>query len=140
MHNNPIKASSIFTWSLVNFFTLFFLLTLFIYTVARAYLLSMTHDEALTIIQQGSQPFINILIYNKAIQSNNHLFNSLWVRFVIITFGYNEFLIRLAGLLGGALYLFGAYKLCTMFFGRTFLYYMGLALLIFNPYVLDFFP
>lgn len=126
-------------WPLARLATCFFFLAIAIYLVARAYLLSITHDEALTVIRQGTQSYLNIILYNKSIQANNHLFNSLWVKSVISLFGYNAFLIRIAGLLGGGLYIFGVYKLCQKLFGGHLLYYLGLPLLIINPYIMDFF-
>ena len=126
-------------WPLAHLVTCFFFLAISLYLLARAYLLSITHDEALTVIRQGTQSYLNIILYNKSIQANNHLFNSLLVKSVISIFGYNEFLIRIAGLLGGGLYIFGVYKLCQTLFGGTWMYYLGLPLLIVNPYLLDFF-
>ena len=126
-------------WPLAHLVTFFFFSVIATYLVARAYLLSITHDEALTVISQGTQSYLNIILYNKSIQANNHLFNSLLVKSVISIFGYNEFLIRIAGLLGGGLYIFGVYKLCQKLFGGTLVYYVGLPLLIINPYILDFF-
>lgn len=128
-----------YAWSLVNFIAILLLLTIGVYIVVRAYLLSMTHDEALTILSQGSQSYLNILLYNKGIRANNHLINSLLVRFVIGIVGYKDFFIRLAGLLGGCVYIFGAYKLSQKLFSGTWLFILSLVLLILNPYVLDFF-
>ena len=110
----------------------------FIYIIFRAYFLSITHDEALTIITQASQPYHNILLYTEGIYSNNHLINTLLIRFLISIFGYNELIIRLPGLMGGVLFIFGAYKLCQRLFPKPLLFTLSLSLLILNPYVLDF--
>ena len=116
-----------------------FLLLMFFYFVVRAYLLSITHDEALTVFSVVSNSYLHILLFKTPHPANNHLLNSLLVKFFISIFGYRELPIRLAGLLGGLLYLFAAYKLCQKLFSKTFLFYLCLLVLVLNPFVIDFF-
>lgn len=127
------------SWFFINGAAIFFLSAVSLYIVLRASVLSITHDEAITIIFQGTKSYLNIFLYNEGSQPNNHLINSLLVRLVISYLGYNEFFIRIAGLIGGFLYIIFAYKLSIKLFSRTLLFALSLALLILNPYILDFF-
>lgn len=125
--------------ALVDGAAVIFLLAISFYIFLRAYILSITHDEALTVISQGTTSYLNIFLYKKGIPANNHLINSLLVRFVIGLFGYNEFFIRISGLIGGLLYFIFTYKLTRKLFFRTILFPLSLSLLVLNPYILDFF-
>jgi len=127
------------SWFFVNGAAIFFLSAVSLYIVVRAAFLSITHDEAITIMFQGTQPYSDIFLYKAGSPPNNHVINSLLVRLAISIFGYNEIFIRIAGLIGGFLYIIFAYKLSKKLFSRTLLFALSLSLLILNPYVLDFF-
>lgn len=122
----------------IDFLLKFILFLIFLYFVARAYLLSITHDEALTILTVRSHPYQNIISYQIPHQTNNHLINSLSVKFFINAFGYHELYIRFLGLLGGLLFLIGSFKLCKYFFFKSFLFPLSFLALILNPYLIDF--
>lgn len=115
-----------------------FLFLVFLYCIGRAYFLSITHDEALTILSQRSHSYLDILIFFTAHPANNHLLNSLLVKFFINIFGYRELPIRFSALIGTLLYLVGSYKLCKLLFSKTLLFPLCLLTLVLNPFVIDF--
>ena len=139
MRSLLLKKPQNASWSFINGAAIIFLLAVSLYIVVRASVLSITHDEALTVIYQGTKSYLDIFLYKKGNHPNNQLINSLLMRFGIGVFGYKDIVIRIAGLIGGLLYIVWAYKLSRKLFSRTFLFPLSLSLLILNPYVLDFF-
>ncbi len=111
---------------------------LFIYTLIRAYNISITHDEALTYLRHASASFLQILTFSQPHPSNNHLLNSLLIKISVNCFGLSEFAIRIPALIGHALFLFAAYKICSIVLRGPSLI-AGLLLLTCNPYMLDLF-
>lgn len=69
----------IFDWLRRDFPLKIFLLLIFVYFVIRAHLLSITHDEALTILSITNKSFLDILLFKTPHPANNHLLNSLSV-------------------------------------------------------------
>lgn len=110
---------------------------LFAYCAARAALLSMTHDESTTVLMYASQPWGQIMA-NEPPSANNHILNSLLVKLFTLG-GLHKVLVRLPNLLAGALFLFFACRLVHEEEKRRAWRVAGLALLAFNPYLLEFF-
>jgi hypothetical protein len=69
--------------------------------------------------------------------SGNHLLNTLLERLSWSVFGFNQVALRLPALLGGAIYLLAAARICSKLAGAAFqtLAFLCLAL---NPFVLDY--
>ena len=115
-----------------------FIFVAFLYTAIRAYFLSITHDEAVTYLIHALGSFSEIFTYALSHKSNNHLLNALLVKICIKIFGVSEFAIRIPALLGHALYLVGIYRLLKLFLKKHHLL-LGVSLLVFHPFMLDFF-
>jgi hypothetical protein len=110
---------------------------LFAYTVARAYLLSLTPDEASTTQTFGAKFIVYPDTYHN-MSANHHWLNSWLIFFSRTLFGENEFAFRLPNLLAHAVYLFFTARLMLLL-RRDYFALAGFILLNAHPYVLDFF-
>lgn len=124
--------------NLYDYFSKFFLFLVFLYALIRAFTLSITHDEAITAIYHAVLPYLDIIKFTGPIPSNNHLLNTILVKFFVSIFGLTEFVVRIPALVGCTLYLIGSYKLLKLFFKKYFLV-VGVVLLSLNPFLIDFF-
>lgn len=92
-------------------------------------MVEITFDEAYT--------FLNYIytddVFNVGI-ANNHILNSFLVN-ITTKLGYSEIFIRLPNLLSGVLYIFFTYKFLKNKNNKI----LGYALLLSNPYILDYF-
>jgi hypothetical protein len=107
---------------------------LFTYVIVRAYLLSITIDEAysyLFFVQKSVNHF------NLA-SANNHLLNTFLVKNCVRIFGLSELTIRLPNVLAHLLFLVYSAKLFNKFSSKTLTIFAFLIINI-NPFVLDFF-
>ncbi|MCB0614553.1 MAG: glycosyltransferase family 39 protein, partial [Phaeodactylibacter sp.] len=109
----------------------------FLYCLARAVGLSMTHDESATVLEFASRPFWKV-VTNDPGRANNHLLNTLLIQFFTL-FGNNKFLIRLPNLLAGGLFLYFSYRLVRAIATGWWEQLLAFSLLVFNPYLLEFF-
>lgn len=109
----------------------------FAYCAARVGYLSMTHDESTTVLMFASRPWGQILA-NEPPSANNHILNTLLVKAFMLG-GLNKEWVRLPNLLGGLVYLFFAFRFIQREGGSLASQVLGLALLAFNPYLLEFF-
>jgi hypothetical protein len=109
----------------------------FLYVLARTFLTGITYDEAWTISTSVPMKPIDILI-NPACDANNHILNTILIKF-FFHFGLNSlFFARLPNVLSFVVYLFFAYKITSGFLSvRTG--FITFLLLILNPFLLDFF-
>jgi hypothetical protein len=112
-------------------------LLLLIYTVLRAVKLSFTFDESLSFNRFGSQRFIDIISY-KVVSSNNHMINTLFLKYISLLFGKTEFLLRLPSLISHLIYLIFSYRIIRKV-SSPYLMLTGFLLLNLNPFFLDYF-
>jgi len=115
------------------------LTAILIYSAYRAFVLSLTHDEALTFIYFGLLPktYGEVIRYQVP-TTNNHLLNSVLIKFFTSHLGNSEFIIRLPALLGHFMYLSGTFlSLRLAFKGRALL--LSALLLTLHPFLLDYF-
>jgi uncharacterized membrane protein len=110
---------------------------LLIYTGIRAAKLSFTFDESLSYNRFVSLRFIDIISY-KVVSSNNHMINSLFLKFISIIFGKNEFLLRLPSLISHLIYLIFSFKIIRNV-SSPYVALAGFLLLNLNPFFLDYF-
>lgn len=115
------------------------LLSALAYSTLRAYLLSMTHDEALTYIYFAYFPksYLELIRYYIP-TTNHHLLNSVLIRFFTSHFGNSEFVIRLPALIGHALFLTGSYLTLKRFL-RGSLLLVGACAITLHPFLIDYF-
>lgn len=112
---------------------------IFLYACLRAYVLSLTHDEALTYIYFARLPKSYWDLINYQIPtSNNHLLNSILIKFFTDRLGNSEWIIRLPTLIGQFLFLIGTYLTLRLFLRGTMLF-VGACLIILHPFLIDYF-
>jgi uncharacterized membrane protein len=102
--------------------------------VYRSITQSITTDEAFTYDRFVSKPSAGLV---ERFDANNHVLNSLLSKASVTLFGLKEWTLRLPSVLGGALYLFAAYRLCFLLFGGGAWSFLATALLSTNPLLLD---
>ena len=114
-------------------------LFLFTYTSYRAYNMSFTHDESYTYTRYIHGSVMEIISYNVGpVLPNNHILNTLGMKFFESLFGSSELVLRLTNLLGYLLYMI----FCILILKKLknpFLLVTGFIILNFNPFLLDFF-
>ena len=114
-----------------RFFPLLIYLPLFAYVLARARLLSFTHDESLSYLLIAGDE-------GRANTANHHLLNTWLMQLFSKLAGESELVLRLPNVLAFALLLFYLHKLIVRFQIKA-AWFTILPLIVFNPYILDFF-
>jgi hypothetical protein len=114
-------------------YSLIFIITLlFIYVLLRAYYVPFTHDECMSLkIVTGEDTGIGRA-------ANNHRLNTLIMTIVHYLIGDKEIYLRLSAILGMCLYSVFTYKIFHKS-ANIALALVGVSLLLFNPYQLEFF-
>lgn len=126
---NKLKSSTF----LFNLLTISILVSIFVYVLYRAIVLSFTIDEAFTYMNLRRKR--GVYFYN----ANNHLLNTLLAWFFSEIFGYSEIVLRIPALIGCLMYLVGTYKVSRLICKKSFFQPISVLVLTFNPMLLDFF-
>ena len=107
------------------------------YTMLRAVLLSMTHDESFTFLWFVPESFMQIVSMHIP-RAGNHIINTLAIKLFTSIFSANEFIVRLPNLLAHFVYI--VFSILIIKRVKTpLLIIVGFILLNFNPYMLEFF-
>ena len=106
-----------------------------IWLVVRAATQSVTHDEALTYQWYASGSWHGIFTQYNA---NHHVLHTILVKLCTSLFGLSELTLRLPAVIGGVLYTAGCARLTTRLLNRGVWRWTTLALLVLNPFVVDF--
>lgn len=108
----------------------------FLYVAARAWLLEITFDEDWSVHGFATKSFGEIILCRPC-DANNHLLNTLLIRFFKLLFSDSLFVARLPNVLAFLVYWAAAHKISAKLLPlpRICLF----LLLISNPFVLDFF-
>ena len=102
------------------------------WAISRAVVQSITVDEAMT---------YNIFVYNRLLflaHTNNHILNSLLMYMCTKVLGVSQFTARLPALIGAALYITAAYRLCRLLGGPLISQVVLLVCLVYNPFIFDY--
>lgn len=106
------------------------------YLIVRGASLAITFDEAWTIKDFVSLPFIEIINYTPC-DANNHILNTLLIKLFFAIAPEYDFVARMPNLLAAVMGLFFAYKMTS----RWLASWLGLScfvVLFANPFLLDF--
>jgi hypothetical protein len=110
---------------------------LFTYVIIRAALLGITYDEAWTINTFVPLKVSDIFLFNPA-DANNQILNTLLIKFFFLSGNHSLFIARLPNVLAFAVYTFFTFRMTEG--SRNFITALFLfILLLFNPFILDFF-
>jgi hypothetical protein len=113
-------------------------ITALVYVIYRAATLSITYDEAWTILDFVPNSVIGIFTCEPC-DANNHFLHTLSLKILFwITDLRSEFIARLPNILSFLLYLYFGHRICISRF-RGVLANVGFLLLVSNPFVLDLF-
>jgi hypothetical protein len=107
---------------------------LFVANCYRAATQSITTDEALTFVKFVAPHLDEVLAHYDA---NNHVLNTALAWVSVGALGSREFPLRLPSVLGGALYLWGVYRLARLVFGAGPFFLAAVGLSALNPLLLD---
>ncbi|HNW75767.1 MAG TPA: hypothetical protein PKJ28_02670 [Bacteroidales bacterium] len=115
-------------------FELFFLVIVY-----KIFHVPVTHDEAFTAIHYTPYSYWEIMMYPDA-WPNNHILNTLLVKFFSSLFGMEQWAIRIPNMLAFLLYAIGVFRLVRAIFRHDSPFLLPASILfICNPYLLDFF-
>lgn len=109
---------------------------LLLYVIYKAATTSFTHDESYSFLKYVHQPFMDIISYKTA-YTNNHILNSVLMKYSEVFFGNSEFALRLPNVLAFVLYLFFVFSFLNK--NCKSLLVPGFILFTVHPYLLDFF-
>ncbi len=112
-------------------------LALLTYTSVRAGMLSFTHDESNTFLRHFPESFMQIVSYHQP-KANNHIINTLLIKYTLKIFPDTDFFIRLPNLIAHGIYILFSILILKRF-RNSILIIGGFVLINFNPYLLDFF-
>ncbi len=109
------------------------------YLLLRITKIPITHDEAGTILNFSRQPLWDILTYKDPIP-NNHILNTLFIKWSTAVFGLAEWACRWPNFIAGFLYIGSGFLLLRHLAGKhSFKSLAGIIVLLGNPYLLEFF-
>lgn len=127
------------TTSLQKYFCLFIALLLLTYSTYRSFNLSFTHDESNSYLHGVHHSFMEIVSNNMPLATaNNHMINTLSMKFFEFLFGSSVFALRLQSLIAHTLYLLFTF-LILKDLKSNMVFICGFILLNLNPYLFDFF-
>lgn len=102
----------------------------------KAWLASFTHDESYTYLRFVHQNFMDIISY-KVAYTNNHILNTILVKYFEMMFGNSEFVLRLPNIL--AFIVYATFIVLMVSKKSKGLLFFSFVILTCNPYLLDFF-
>ena len=113
--------------------------TLTAFVAYKSAVASFTHDESLSFTRYVPLPVMDILTYTPPF-TNNHILNTILMKYSARIFGVSEFSLRLPNVLGMLIYLYFSYR--TVSIGKAGRRYASSLLfipMVANPYLIDFF-
>ncbi|UTW64253.1 hypothetical protein KFE98_08980 [bacterium SCSIO 12741] len=82
------------------------------YVIIRLFAIPITHDEAFSFLRYVHRSYLEIFSYNTGnILPNNHILNTLGMKFFSSLFGVDDWVVRIPNVIGFAIYLVYAVKL-----------------------------
>lgn len=111
-------------------------LILLLFLCKKALYASFTHDESYTYLRFVHQSFMDIISY-KVAYTNNHILNTVLVKYFEMFLGNSEFALRLPNILAFIGYC--AFTFMILYKESKQIFFLSFVLLTCNPYLLDFF-
>ncbi|QQS60021.1 hypothetical protein IPN41_02725 [Candidatus Falkowbacteria bacterium] len=122
-----------------NLFLALYISLVSAYVLIRAFSVSVVHDEAITyfISLNNFSTLFNFPSFG-GFAVNNHILNTILIKFFEMVFGQFNFIFRLPAILGFALYLWYSVKISKILFTKKWIIISVIALTL-NPFLLEFF-
>lgn len=113
-------------------------IALMVYVIVRAVVLPITHDESNTCLTYSTMSVHDIVTYARPIP-NNHILNTLLIKFFTSIFGMHPLPARLPNILGFGLYFIAVFLITRKITIDPMVTFFGICVMVFNPYLIDFF-
>ncbi len=113
-------------------------LALWVFVVYKALAVPFTCDEGNTILFYAKMSIHDIVTYKDPVP-NNHIVNTLLIKFFVGLFGLHQFSPRLPSMLGFALYFVAATAFARKMTENNWLAFAIVVCFVLNPYLLDFY-
>ncbi len=113
-------------------------LGLFIFIIVKAAVVQVTTDEAYTLSMLTKESVWNLVSYESS-YTNNHILNTLLCKLSFSIFDMNQVAGRLPNILSFVLYFWFVGQFSRRFFSDDFVALMFVAVMVGNPYMLEFF-
>ena len=110
-----------------------------IYIILRAWKIPITVDESTTAVIHVQRTVLDTLFYTKEANPNNHILNTVGIKFFTGIFDWWPIVVRLPVMIGAGLYLWASVMLSKRLSQSSWVRLFTFALLIGNPYLLEFF-
>ena len=111
---------------------------LFTFIIVKAIVVQITVDEAYTLTMLTKESVWNLVSYESS-YTNNHILNSLLCKLSFSIFGMNQLAGRLPNILSFLLYFWFVWQFSRRFFKDDAIGLMFVAVMLGNPYMLEFF-
>jgi hypothetical protein len=109
------------------------------YLITKSLVMQITCDEAYTVEILAKQPIWDLVSY-KSSYTNNHILNTLLVKFLFFIFNsIDHSLARVPNIAAFILYFYYCFRFSQRFIADNWLSLMFLSVMCCNPYLLDFF-
>ncbi len=110
-----------------------------LYVLARAWLIPVTVDESSTAISHVPRGVFDTLFFRSDANPNNHILNTLLIKAFTSVWGWYPIVFRLPVLLGAVAYAWAGVMLCRQVSQSTLVQVFTFAMLLGQPYCLEFF-
>ena len=121
---------------MANWLMIIMALVSIILTAIKTNTLGFTHDESLSYLRYPQAKFIDIISYKDGF-TNNHLLNTLLMKYSEMIFGNSEFALRLPNLIALLVYLYFAHQLMKTY--KPIIQLSIYGLMVFNLPLLEMF-
>lgn len=113
-------------------------LGLFIFIIVKAAVVQISVDEAYTLTMLTKESVWNLVSYASS-YTNNHILNSLLCKLSFSIFGMHQMAGRLPNILSFVLYFWFVWQFSRRFFKDDYVGLMFVAVMLGNPYLIEFF-
>ncbi len=132
MSNLNKKTSTLIQYGIIVIISL----ALLFFVIYKASVTSFTHDESFTYLRYVHSSFMHIISFKNAF-TNNHILNSILMKYFEALLGSSELVLRLPNIIAFAFYLVFSFLLLKKTSAPLLIPFFLLS--VFNPYLLDFF-
>jgi len=113
--------------------------TCFFVVLFKAIKIPITHDECATTVHYINYSYWEIMMYPDS-WPNNHILNTLSVKWLTATFAKEQWIVRIPNLIGFWIYAYGIYLFLKLVFKpESKLFLFGALIFVLNFYLIDFF-
>ncbi len=109
------------------------------YVLLRAWFIPVTVDESSTAITHVPRGVFDTLFFKRDANPNNHILNTLLIKLLTGIWNWHPMVLRMPVLIGAVLYAWASILLCQRLSRHTWVQVFAFAMLLGQPYFLEFF-